>query len=144
MSFYSHTKTSLAGLNLITGRSVPIPALHPREGVYFHFVIRQLVNFPVDSDGFAVLLHSTQGIAGLNSIWSEPGSSVSIVSGYGLDDRTIEVRSPAEAKGFFLKPLCPDRLWGPPSLLSNGSGGKARPGCDADHSLPSRAEVENE
>jgi hypothetical protein len=31
----------------------------------------------------------------------EPGSSVSIVSGYGLDDRAIKVRSPAEAKGFF-------------------------------------------
>jgi hypothetical protein len=29
----------------------------------------------------------------------EPGSSVSIVSGYGLDDRAIEVRSPAQAKG---------------------------------------------
>jgi hypothetical protein len=32
----------------------------------------------------------------------EPGSSVSTVSDYGLDDRAIEVRSPAEAKGFFL------------------------------------------
>jgi hypothetical protein len=32
----------------------------------------------------------------------EPGSSGSIVSGYGLDHRAIEVRSPAEAKGFFL------------------------------------------
>jgi hypothetical protein len=31
----------------------------------------------------------------------EPGSSVSIVSGYGLNDRAIEVRSPTEAKGFF-------------------------------------------
>jgi hypothetical protein len=30
------------------------------------------------------------------------GSSVSIVPGYGLDERAIEVRSPAEAKGFFL------------------------------------------
>jgi hypothetical protein len=30
----------------------------------------------------------------------EPGSSV--VSGYRLDDRVIEVQSPAEAKGFFL------------------------------------------
>jgi hypothetical protein len=29
-------------------------------------------------------------------------SSVSIVSGYGLDDRAMEIRSPAEAKGFFL------------------------------------------
>jgi hypothetical protein len=32
----------------------------------------------------------------------EPGSSVSIVPGYRLDDRAIEVRSPAEEKGFFL------------------------------------------
>jgi hypothetical protein len=52
---------------------------------------------------------------------------------YGLDDRAIEVRSPAEANEFFLKRLCPDRLWGPPSLLYNGYRGsflrgKARPG----------------
>jgi hypothetical protein len=33
---------------------------------------------------------------------NEPGSSVSIVSGYGLDDRAIEVRSLAEAIRFFL------------------------------------------
>jgi hypothetical protein len=32
----------------------------------------------------------------------EPGSSGSIVPVYGLDDLEIEVRSPAEAKGFFL------------------------------------------
>jgi hypothetical protein len=32
----------------------------------------------------------------------EPDSSVSIVFGYGLDDRAIEVRSPAETEGFFL------------------------------------------
>jgi hypothetical protein len=32
----------------------------------------------------------------------ELGSSVSILSGYGLDDRAIEVRSAAEAKGFIL------------------------------------------
>jgi hypothetical protein len=30
----------------------------------------------------------------------EPGSSVSIVSGYGLNDWAIKVRSPAEAKDF--------------------------------------------
>jgi hypothetical protein len=30
----------------------------------------------------------------------EPGSSVSIVSGYWLDDRAIEVRSPAGTKDF--------------------------------------------
>jgi hypothetical protein len=32
----------------------------------------------------------------------EPGSSGSVVSDYRLDDRETGVRSPAEAKGFFL------------------------------------------
>jgi hypothetical protein len=50
-------------------------------------------------------------------------SSDSIVSDYGLDDRAIGVRSPAGEKDFFLLPLCPDRLWGPPSLLYNGYRG---------------------
>jgi hypothetical protein len=35
----------------------------------------------------------------VHHIVSRVGQSV---SGYGLDDRAIEVRSPAEAKGFFL------------------------------------------
>jgi hypothetical protein len=52
--------------------------------------------------------------------YSEPGSSVNMVSGYGLGGRALEVRSPAKAKEFFLWPLCPDRLCGPPSLLYNG------------------------
>ena len=38
---------------------------------------------------------------------------------------------------------CPDRPWGPPSLLYNGYSffprGKERPGCDADPSPPSSA-----
>jgi hypothetical protein len=53
----------------------------------------------------------------------EPGSSVSIVSGYGLDDRAVEVRSLKEMRGLFIWSLCPDRLWDPPSLLSNGYRG---------------------
>jgi hypothetical protein len=47
-------------------------------------------------------------------------SSGSIVSDYGLDDRSS---IPGSGKGFFLYPLCPDLLWGPPSLLSNGYRG---------------------
>jgi hypothetical protein len=44
--------------------------------------------------------------------------SVSIVPGYGLDDRAIQVRSRHRQR------ICPlsfvsDRLWGPPSLLYN-------------------------
>jgi hypothetical protein len=49
-------------------------------------------------------------------------SSGSIVSDYGLDDRAIGVRSPAGAKDFSSS-LCPDPLWGPPSLLYNGYRG---------------------
>jgi hypothetical protein len=64
------------------------------------------------------------------------GSSVSIVSGYGLDDRD---RGSIPGRGFFLWPLCPDQLWGPPSLLHNGDwgpllGGRVWPGRNADHS----------
>ena len=43
---------------------------------------------------------------------------------------------------------CPDRPWGPPSLLYNGyrvfPGGKERPGRVADHSPPSSATVKKE
>jgi hypothetical protein len=45
-----------------------------------------------------------------------------IVSGFGLEDRAIEVRSPAEANRFFLY-LCPGRLWGPPSPCKMGTEG---------------------
>jgi hypothetical protein len=77
------------------------------------------------------------------------GSSVSIVSGYGLDDRAIEVRSPAGAKDFS-SCLCVQTGSGvhPAScIMGTGGpspGGKAQPGRDDDHSPPSSAEVENE
>jgi hypothetical protein len=47
-------------------------------------------------------LHDKTEFTGVRTPVGEPGSSVSIVSGYGLDDRAIKVRSPPEAKGFFL------------------------------------------
>jgi hypothetical protein len=57
------------------------------------------------------------------------------MSGYRLD---IRGSIPGRGKGFFLYPLCPDRLWGPLSLLSSGyqwslPRGKAWPGCDTNH-----------
>jgi hypothetical protein len=75
--------------------------------------------------------------------------AVSIVSGYGLDDRAIEVRFPAEAKDFSSS-LCVQTGSGAhPASCRMGTGdpspeGKARPGRDADHSPPSSAEVVNE
>jgi hypothetical protein len=79
----------------------------------------------------------------------EPGSSVSIMSDYGLDDRAIGVRSPAEANDFS-SVLCFQTGSGAnPSSCPIGTGGpfpggKARPGHYADHSPPSIAEVMNE
>jgi hypothetical protein len=59
-----------------------------------------------------------------------PDSSVGIATGYGLDGPEIESRW---GRDF---PHCPDRPWGPPSLLYNGyqvfPGGRKRPGRDAD------------
>jgi hypothetical protein len=76
----------------------------------------------------------------------EPGSSVSIVSGCGLDDWAIEIRSPAEARDFSSS-LCVQTGSGAhPASCAMGiggpfPGGKARPGPDADHSPPSSPEV---
>jgi hypothetical protein len=53
----------------------------------------------------------------LLSIYRSRGSSGSIVSDNGLDDRGS---IPDKGRGFFFWPLRPDRLWGPPSLLPNG------------------------
>jgi hypothetical protein len=79
----------------------------------------------------------------------EPGSSVSTVSGYGLDDRATDVRSPAEAKDFSSS-LCVQTGSGAHlASCTVGTGGpfprtKARPGRDADHSLTSSAEIDSE
>jgi hypothetical protein len=59
----------------------------------------------------------------------------------GLDDRGS---IPGRRKVFFFKPLRPDQpptQWVPGVLSQRG---KARPGRDADHSAPSRAEVKSE
>jgi hypothetical protein len=71
--------------------------------------------------------------------FEEPGSSVSIVSDYGLDDRAIAVRSPAEAKDFCSDLCVQTGSEAHPASCTMGTGGpfpgaKSRPGCDADHS----------
>jgi hypothetical protein len=71
------------------------------------------------------------------------------VSGYGLDDRAIGVRSPAGAKDFSSNLRVQTGSGAHPVFYTMGTGGpipggKARPGRDADHSPPSSAEVENE
>jgi hypothetical protein len=76
---------------------------------------------------------------GLGFYIRRPVSSVGIAAGYGLDGKGIESRW-----GEIFR-TCPDRSWGPPSLLNNGyrvfPRGRMRPGRDGDPSPPSSAEV---
>jgi hypothetical protein len=53
--------------------------------------------------------------------------SVGIATAYGLDDREVGVRVPAESR-IFTSSRRPDRLWGAPNLLSNGYQGAVSPG----------------
>jgi len=72
----------------------------------------------------------------------EPDSAVGIATGYGRDGPGIESRWGDISR------TCPDRPWGPPSLLYNGyqafPGGKERPRRDTDRSPPSNAVVKKE
>jgi hypothetical protein len=66
------------------------------------------------------------------------------VSDYGLDDRAIGVRSPAGAKDFSFSLFVQTGCGAHPASCTMGTGGRARPGRDVDHSPPSSAEVVNE
>ena len=70
-----------------------------------------------------------------------PDNSVGVATANGLGGPGIESRW-----GEIFR-TCPDRPWGPSSLLYNVyrvfPGGKVRPGRDADPSNPSSAEVKN-
>jgi hypothetical protein len=81
--------------------------------------------------------------------WWSWGISVSTVSGYGLNDRVIEVRSLAVARDISSN-LCVQTGSGAhPTSCTVGTGGpfpggKAWLGRDADHSPTSSAKVVNE
>jgi hypothetical protein len=72
-------------------------------------------------------------------------SVVGIATGYGMEDRGAGARVPVGSR-IFSSPRRPNRLWGPPNLLSNEYRrlfplGVKGPGLEADHSTPTSAEV---
>jgi hypothetical protein len=57
-------------------------------------------------------------------------SVVGIANGYGLEDRGAGVQVLLGSR-IFSSPRRPNRLWGPPNLLSNGYRGPLSPGGKA-------------
>jgi hypothetical protein len=79
-----------------------------------------------------------------NKLVTRRDSSIGIATGYELGDRGS---IPGRGKRLSI-PERSDRLWGPPSLLSNGyqkffPWGVKRQRREADHSPPSGAEIKN-
>jgi hypothetical protein len=68
-------------------------------------------------------------------VFESRGSSVGVVTGYGLDGRGVGVR-------VLLSTLCRPVL-GPTQPHIQWIPGVKRPGCEADHSPPTTAEVRN-
>jgi hypothetical protein len=56
-------------------------------------------------------------ISSVKYVFSTRDSSVSIETGYGMDGKGS---IPGRGRRFLCSQQRPDRLWGPPSLLSNG------------------------
>ena len=77
------------------------------------------------------------------TLYCGPGSSIGIATGYVLGG--LGYRIPVMGEIFR---TCPNRPWGPPSLLYNEyrvfPGGKQRPGRDPDPSPSSSAVVKKE
>jgi hypothetical protein len=54
----------------------------------------------------------------LDVLQRQMSSVVGIATGYGLDDRGVELRVPVGSR-IFSSPRRPDRLWGPPWVLGH-------------------------
>jgi hypothetical protein len=90
---------------------VPIRMFHSRTAKVFLIKI-----------GIYSVTGGHSGIVVLNflqPIIKRQDSAVGTATGYGLDDQGVGVRVAVWAR-IFTSPCLPDRLWGQPSLLSNG------------------------
>jgi hypothetical protein len=87
--------------------------------------------------------YCTSGLSKCSLCNDPESSSVSIVTGFWLDERDSGVRFSAGVGNFSLLHRVQTCSGAPPNLLSNGHQGLKRPGCEAGHSTRSSAEVKN-
>jgi hypothetical protein len=85
-----------------------------------------LHSYKTSSNWGAFLEIVAKGVVIISTALTKGEGSVGIALGYRLDDRGSRVRFPAGGWEFFSSPPPPERLWGPPSLLSNGYQGLFR------------------
>jgi hypothetical protein len=110
-------------------------SFHTLLGTLRHFILLECISKSEALFELCVPLNVGAGKRIRYSDWLRPGWT----------------RSPSSSPGkstVFSFPRRPDRLWGPPSLLSNWYQGALsleveRPGSEADHSPPTSAEVMN-
>jgi hypothetical protein len=103
---------------------------------------------------FILLIAGAQGsVDGYNNVQIKQGDIFLLLlpadPDYGLDDRAIGIRSPADVEDFSSSLCVQTSSEAHPASCAMGTGvpfpgGKAGSGRDADHSLPSNAEVKNE
>jgi hypothetical protein len=72
--------------------------------------------------GFSQKITLKSNFKPFKTVFKSRNSVVGIATGYGLDDRRVGVRVPIGSRNFSF-PCRSDRLWGSPSLLSNGYRG---------------------
>jgi hypothetical protein len=103
--------------------SLVLPGLKSRPGTDYPERFR---GFPQPLQANAWLVPST----------GEPGSSVSIVSDYGLDERAIQVRSPAKAKDFSFSLCVQAGCEAHTASCIMGTGGVLSPGVKRGRGVP--------
>jgi hypothetical protein len=127
--------------SLITyGRPRPVTGIAlPYLYLYIYYIYRPMckVTMKLNLWNYPVLVVMATVCQALNSYGCRTGMGTD----YGLDGRRGGVQVPVGAR-FFRSPRRTDRMWGSPSLLSNGyRGGGSFPG--ADNSPPTGAEAKN-
>ena len=116
-------------------------SLHVKLYIVIKPLTKNFIRWKLESSGkYSYLLKYLKIQNYVNNMYPcGAGSSVGIVTAYGLDGPRIESRW-----GEIFR-TSPDRAWGPPSLLYNGyrvfPGGKVLPGHKADPSPSPSAEV---
>jgi hypothetical protein len=124
--FLSYLRVSLlsdlfsSGFLIKSLHALPFP--HMRATRRVHIILLDIIIIITFDEEYKLWSSPLCNFLQPSTISRSRDSVVDIATGYGLEDRGVRVRIPVGSR-IFSSPRRPDRLWGPPSLLSNGYGG---------------------